>query len=744
MKKIFLAAIFISVSFFLMSCGSTNIPAQPENSNDALTQRHEEVADEIAGQINTAAQSPEELPSAESAPEENLSSEKSGSVPQDIVSQIRQEPDDKTAEKSDSNNEQNKESDSTEKSDTNSDSTEKTDAKSNSAEQTGVITGISYVSTSPSKAKATIIDRNKNQDKSNKNSDSDSPKNIIENDGHLQGTDSNENAVQNEIQMNQNESESKENAKSSSENESLSESNSGTENTSSSESLSSSENNLESEKDSNLQNDTEKVSDEDSNLEKEGGEAPTTDEKTRVSEYKIIEEPESQVKDLPEPEPKTEVEKSPVPSQEIAETEGAEVQENTKETEKAEQTSSEKPAREVHVPESAENTASDANASTDEDIIEEIKVEAEKPVIPSRSVKVNLSQYLDVTYPGTGWIYIGETEKNPLFNYFGRKLGTGNTTFALRAKKAGTTLLHFYKNDALTGEYIDDYLEVEVSDSRSTGRIKAPSYADIIPAKPQRRIDRATENAAFERIISEQQERDNKNEGSQQTTEKTKEEKSAENKKSVENPKELAVSAPKTPSGNVMTESSPQAGLSTVPAVSAAGSGSDVKTVIKNTDSASSSTSSVGNTVSESEKNSQDSEATEQAQETPAFNYTPVSSQSNKVEEGPVVSEPVVIVEDSSAVPDEFLLEKAKKDFEEKNYELALSEAQQYYNTASTRLDEALYLLGQIWESNSSIKNIRSAVDSYDSLAKLYPASKLWKKARNRSIYLKRFYIDIR
>jgi len=93
---------------------------------------------------------------------------------------------------------------------------------------------------------------------------------------------------------------------------------------------------------------------------------------------------------------------------------------------------------------------------------------------------------------------------------------------------------------------------------------------------------------------------------------------------------------------------------------------------------------------------------------------------------------------------DESLLEKAKKEFEEKKFADALRDAQEYYNNAQTRLDEALYLLGQISESNSNIRDIRFAVDSYDMLIKRFPASKYWKEAKQRSIYLKRFYIDIR
>ena len=103
---------------------------------------------------------------------------------------------------------------------------------------------------------------------------------------------------------------------------------------------------------------------------------------------------------------------------------------------------------------------------------------------------VKNNQYIEVNYPGSGWVYIGETEKTPLFSYFGRKLGTENTSFTLRSRKAGKTVLHFYKNDALTSRYIDDYLEVIVQDESATPGTKsvAPSYAEIVPPKPERRI----------------------------------------------------------------------------------------------------------------------------------------------------------------------------------------------------------------------------------------------------------------
>ena len=95
--------------------------------------------------------------------------------------------------------------------------------------------------------------------------------------------------------------------------------------------------------------------------------------------------------------------------------------------------------------------------------------------------------------------------------------------------------------------------------------------------------------------------------------------------------------------------------------------------------------------------------------------------------------------EDSKAI-----LEQAKKWYEEKKYGEALDAIKSFLDVAVLRIDEALYLQGQILEAKSEFQNIRGAIDSYNKIVKNYPASKLWDAANKRSIYLKRFYIDIR
>ncbi len=691
MKKVFLAAIFVSVSVYLTSCGSTNVASTPEASKvpetaqEAVTQKHEEVANDIASEINAV--TPKAEPQEEGVESgAELEAEPARSEEPEVTA----EDEAKTEEPEDSN-----------------------------------------VSTAPSESDSTI--------------------------------------EANEPESEEADSEAKVESQTESENEQQPEAESQAEPATEPETAAESES----------EESSEKVSEEDSKLDKEREQAPTTDEKNKVAEYQIFEEPEIIVHDLPEPKEEEQKEGPAVEATEEAATEEPESEEPKAaelETEPAEQSEPqpentepaqpelEQPEAEQAEPSQAEKPAEPEareNISQADDVIEEIPVEAEEPIVPSRSVKVKMNQYLDVTYPGTGWTYIGEEDKNDVFNYFGRKLGTKNTTFSLRAKKAGKTILHFYKNDALTGEYIDDYLEVVVEDKKGTGRVKAPSYAEIIPAKPQRRIDRANENAAQNALpakeeanpqiqtapdevapaaqaqsaqanISSQTPRNNVTKPAS-SKEELKKPEPAKHEAPEKNQKAAEPAAnPEQPKGLPAPKAArplPGTPKATSPALLAPQE-STIKTVIENKEA----TTHVKNTESKPEPADRQ-----------ALRYTPpVSSQSVQAEEAPASNEPVVLVEDTTVTPDESLLEKAKKDFEDKKFADALKEAQEYYNSASTRLDEALFLLGQISESNSTVRDIRFAVDSYEMLVKRYPASKYWKQAKNRSIYLKRFYIDIR
>ena len=123
---------------------------------------------------------------------------------------------------------------------------------------------------------------------------------------------------------------------------------------------------------------------------------------------------------------------------------------------------------------------------------EEEETNNAEEITPSRKVTLKKMEYLDITYPGQGWIYMGITDGSKDLTYFGRKLGTENTKFTLQARNAGIKIVHFYKNDALSGQYIDDYIEVEILNQKGSNKthIDAPEYKQPVPKKAKEKINK--------------------------------------------------------------------------------------------------------------------------------------------------------------------------------------------------------------------------------------------------------------
>lgn len=300
--------------------------------------------------------------------------------------------------------------------------------------------------------------------------------------------------------------------------------------------------------------------------------------------------------------------------------------------------------------------------SLEENQTEEIQEQTE--IKPSRSVSMKNYQYLDIVYPGNGWIYLGESDNSKNFIFYGRKLGGKDTSFTLRSKNPGKFILHFYKNDALTGNFIDDYLEVIVNDEKSSSNehILCPMYKEVVPPKYEKNQikDESFQNEEFLK----------------------------ENKKETEN-------IPQEKAQEQKEEKSIQG-----------------ETVIQNT--------------SLEDKNSEEKSLPE--------NSLKLENSKNSTEKQ---------TEETSSLPVELLLDKAKELYEQKNYEEAKKLLDKFLLSSVSRIDEALFLQGLILEAKSSVQNIKGAVDSYDLIVKRYPKSKFWAQANKRSIYLKRFYINI-
>ena len=108
----------------------------------------------------------------------------------------------------------------------------------------------------------------------------------------------------------------------------------------------------------------------------------------------------------------------------------------------------------------------------------------QKPKV-SRMVAVEEKQRLELTYPGHGWVYVGEQTSQPGLKYEQRKLQDNNSIFMFTAEKKGDYVLHFSYFDVFTNEFITDAVAVSVSAARSPAAkamVKAPEYQGEVDA----------------------------------------------------------------------------------------------------------------------------------------------------------------------------------------------------------------------------------------------------------------------
>lgn len=329
-------------------------------------------------------------------------------------------------------------------------------------------------------------------------------------------------------------------------------------------------------------------------------------------------------------------------------------------------------------------TGSGENAS------ERAAEEKAEPPVPSRSLTLKRNQFVDIIYPGNGWIYLGE-EGGDHFTFYGRKQRAGESTFTLRSKKAGRALLHFYKNDALTGKYIDDYIELNVTQETAldASHVEAPSYAQAVPQRYERKNDgEDAEGIPFQGGIVAPNSDGEKNLSSETTSAET-----------VGNHSDDKNAAGQNASDGSSRNSVQEEAAS-----------EKVQTVIQ----------------------------TSRTQEEAAPHTSIAAAQNPKARNENSETDSRAASNAAS------LLELAQKAYDEKRYADALDFVRKFLEAATENIDAGIFLEGQILEAKSEVRDIKAAIGDYDTIVKNWPQSKFWRRANERGIYLKRFYIDIR
>lgn len=238
-------------------------------------------------------------------------------------------------------------------------------------------------------------------------------------------------------------------------------------------------------------------------------------------------------------------------------------------------------------------------------------------VVPSRSVTVPRDGILEVWYPGTGWVYLGDASGLVGITYDTRKIENRDTLFTFRARRSGNYILEFSRYDVLTDDFMQDALSVTVNDP--------------VPGK--------------------------------RTT----------------------VRAPDFVLAGIQNEEG-QSGQESVSSAS--------------------------------------------------------------VVDEPVLSAPLSMeteagVQKIAQDPGELLVD-AQDLLASGDPQGALDLLDLFFEKALDELDEGWYLRGQAYEANSSVRNIRKALEAYETVVSAYPDSVRWKDADERIRYIKQFYFRVR
>ena len=147
---------------------------------------------------------------------------------------------------------------------------------------------------------------------------------------------------------------------------------------------------------------------------------------------------------------------------------------------------------------SQENDSTEEETETFEESELELLYES---IVPSRKITINLGEKLIITYPGVNWKFYGITDKSKDLELLKRTIIKTNTAFEFVSKKDGTKILHFYKLDNLTQNYIDDFIEIQIISNNESDVIEITDENEEIKTsskQPEKTVKKAPEYKKIE------------------------------------------------------------------------------------------------------------------------------------------------------------------------------------------------------------------------------------------------------
>lgn len=353
---------------------------------------------------------------------------------------------------------------------------------------------------------------------------------------------------------------------------------------------------------------------------------------------------------------------------------------------------------------------------------EDIEAKGELSSIVEEDDKVNISRYTDIvkgqniafSYPGEGWVYLGEENSKRGLNYERRKMQDGKTNFTFNAEEEGNYVLNFSYFDVFSGDFIVDAVSVKVLPN--TDKIKKDVLVLEYPNKENRKD-------------SERQEREKKTPNEVNIdADKVRIRTQTANKKRIEENKEATSGAEGRSNKQEKKENE-------VPKNDVAKENASKENINKER--------------IENEKIQPASKRLEVAE--PKKD----SFKQNETREPSIYKEPEVFANVATLTPENAkgknddevakkMIGEAQEAISTGDAKIALEKLNNFFAIASTNVDEAYLLRGKAYELNSEFKNIKMALAAYKFLIKTFPNSPHRTEADARIRYIEKFFINIK
>ena len=296
-------------------------------------------------------------------------------------------------------------------------------------------------------------------------------------------------------------------------------------------------------------------------------------------------------------------------------------------------------------------------------------VDEEDKVSISRYTNIIKGQNIDFSYPGEGWVYLGEENSQKGLNYIKRKMEDGKTIFTFTAENMGNYVLNFSYFDVFSGDFIVDAVSVKVMPN--------------------------DDGIQKDSLVLEYQGKDGKK---------------PNDKKTKKTPNDVNVDADKV-------------GINTDGAV--------IKEEKNSTKQSNKITSVESNMETVKPAVSEDKKGEATYKEPEVFtNIANISPGNAKTK---------LTGEDARKIIDE-----VSKEISNGNAKRALERLDDFFEVASTNMDEAYFLRGKAYELNTEQKNIKMALAAYKFLTKTFPDSPFWNEADARIRYIEKFFVKIK